>query len=109
MPTTDKPAADPLDGLVLQPVLRVPGVARALGVSLRAVLRLHKRGELPLARVGGTYYITRQAFQRWLDDQTVTPERPEGAIPPAEPPDPGAGLLRHLRDDAAAGSERGRE
>jgi hypothetical protein len=62
-------------GFLLPPVLTTEHIRRALGLrSTSAIVRLHKREGLPLARVGRRYVVTRLAFQRWLDrlaeDQT---------------------------------------
>ncbi len=76
-------------GFLLPPVLSTEHVRRALGLGSRsAVVRLHKREGLPLARVGRRYVVTRQAFQRWLDQRAedLTPEPPPVAAVPPKPP-----------------------
>ncbi len=69
-PTKDAEALQKA-GLLLPPVLETEHVRLALGLSSRAaVLRLHRREGLPLARVGRRYFVTRQLFQQWLDERT---------------------------------------
>lgn len=86
-------------GFLLPPVLSTEDIRRALGLGSRsAVVRLHKREGLPLARVGRRYVVTRHAFQRWLDeraeDRTPAPEPPP---PPPKPPEWAAKLLQGPR------------
>ena len=76
-------------GFLLPPVLTTEDVRRALGLGSRsAVVRLHKREGLPLAKVGRRYVVTRQAFQRWLDRRAedLTPEPAPADVPPPSPP-----------------------
>lgn len=57
-------------GFLLPPVLLTEHIRRALGLqTTSAVMRLHRREGLPLARVGRRYVVSRQAFQRWLDER----------------------------------------
>lgn len=59
-------------GLLLPPVLTTEDIRRALGFrTTSAVVRLHRRDGLPLARVGRRFVITRQRFQQWLDERAA--------------------------------------
>ncbi len=59
-------------GFLLPPVLSTEDLRLALGLRSRsAVVRLHRQEGLPLAKLGRRYYVTRQAFQRWLDERAA--------------------------------------
>lgn len=57
-------------GLILPPVLTTHDLRRILGLkSTSAVLAMHRREGLPLAKLGRRFVVTRQAFTRWLDER----------------------------------------
>ena len=67
-------------GLLLPPILTTEDIAKALGLrSISSVIRLHRTTGLPLAKIGRRYLVSRQAFQRWLEEraamQPTSPER----------------------------------
>lgn len=50
--------------------LEVRDVARALGVSVGQTYRLIAAGKLPGTKVAGVIRVPREAWERWLSDQT---------------------------------------
>jgi hypothetical protein len=82
MPThTPESVGDALreSGLALPPVLFVGHVARALELKPSGVRAMYRRGEIPLARVGRRFAISRIRFLAWLDARTVARTRPASA------------------------------
>ena len=59
-------------GFLLPPVLSTEDIRRVLRLqTVSAVLRMRLRDGLPLARVGRRYLVSRQLFQRWLDERAT--------------------------------------
>lgn len=57
-------------------LLTVSEVAATMRVSNMTVYRLIKGGELPAVRVGKNYRIRESDVERFLQDRSVTAERP---------------------------------
>lgn len=52
--------------------LSVPEVQKALGIGRNSVYNLVNRADFPKIRMGRKIIIPRDAFLRWLDQQTCT-------------------------------------
>lgn len=50
-------------------LLRVPEVARLLGVSRTRAYVLVQRGELPAIRIGQSVRVSRRALEAWIERQ----------------------------------------
>jgi|GEM_PF-2212264 len=49
--------------------LRPPQVAAVLGLSLPAVYRYLRLGEIPSRRIGSAYLIPRRQFEEWIGEK----------------------------------------
>mgnify|MGYP001398993780 CR=1 FL=1 len=71
-PTEASLRALQVGGFLLPPVLTTEDLRRVLKLrTTSAVIGLHRREGLPLAKVGRRFLVTRQTFQRWLDEQST--------------------------------------
>ena len=52
--------------------LSVPEVQKALGIGRNSVYNLVNRADFPKIRMGRKIIIPRDAFLRWLDQQTTS-------------------------------------
>lgn len=52
--------------------LSVPEVQKALGIGRNSVYNLVNRADFPKIRMGRKIIIPRDAFLRWLDQQTAS-------------------------------------
>lgn len=68
-------------GFLLPPILSTEQIRQALGLqTTSAVVRLHRREGLPLARVGRRYVVTRQALQCWIDNRATKQVMARGRV-----------------------------
>ncbi len=51
-------------------MLRASDISSRLGVTTGRIYQLIAAGVIPSVRVGGAIRIPREAWERWLDDQT---------------------------------------
>ena len=82
----------------LEALLSPEQVARACGLSRRAVYRAIARGELPAARLCHRLRISPADLKRWISEQRLVASVADGAaIRPAQPTPRGS--LRAMLDD----------
>src|SRR5215208_5173346 len=67
--------------------LKLPEVARRLGVSEKTARRYVKSGALPSVFVGGAYRVSEEDLEWFLQGAKVTPsgDSPKGLAPPPQP------------------------
>ena len=76
-------------------------VARACGLSRRAVYRAISRGDLRASRLCNRLRVSPSELDRWIGDQTVPVARPLRLSESRPGPELPAGSLRALLDETA--------
>ena len=61
-------------------VLWVADIAKLMKCSERKVRRLIYSGQLPMRKFGGNYFITREAWNRFLNGDTAPSLIPRGTL-----------------------------
>lgn len=78
-------------------------VAARCGLSRRAVYDAIRRGELPAVRLCSRLRVTPAAFAAWLQENTVTVDRPAEAARDSALPRPAESSFRGLLRNQASG------
>jgi excisionase family DNA binding protein len=78
-------------------------VASACGLSRRAIYRAIGRGELRAARLCHRLRVSPADLERWMDEQSASPEPPRSKRSRRSARDTGPGSLRALLDAAERG------
>ena len=78
-------------------------VARACGLSSRAVYRAIARGELPAARLCNRLRVRPTELERWIGERTLSRERPRPRQSSRADGGASRGSLRAMLDQAGEG------